>query len=296
METLTHCQLCSSSSLQILDVEANIMRCGACGYIFDNPRPTPEEIAEYYSQPSKYDGWLDAVDQRQRLWDRRLKKLLRRGAGGSLLDVGTGIGQFLAVARPHFSKVLGTEVSASAARIARKKYGVDVINDDLEQIDFGESRFDTITLFHVLEHVHDPAAVIKKCHSIMREGSILLVAVPNELHSLRQKIRKFLCRFGLLKSTFHGQLGIAPIQLDGSLDEIHLSHFTPQVLEGLMERAGFTVLENGMDPYFVAKGFAEMANMAYFKLMSLFWRLTGKNCYDTIWLVAKRKSVQTVSP
>lgn len=288
METLTHCRLCGCVALQTIDAASNLMGCADCGYVFDSPRPTREEIAEYYSRPSKYDGWLVAGNERQRLWQRRLKKLLRLGVGGELLDIGTGIGQFLAVARPHFSEVVGTEVSSSAARLAKEKYGLSVINDEVERIDFGERQFDTITLFHVLEHVHDPLAVIRKCHSILRTNGVILIAVPNELHSLRQNIRKLLHRFGVLKSRFHGSLGVAPIILDGSLDEIHLSHFTPQVIDGLLRRNGFTVLENSIDPYFVAKGYAELFNRVYYKCLSVVCRLTGQNYYDTIWVVARR--------
>lgn len=272
------------------------MRCAACDYVFDNPRPTPEEIADYYSRPSKYDQWLLAGAERKLLWQRRLRKMLRHGACGSLLDIGTGIGQFLDLAKPHFSEIVGTEVSASAARIAKERYDLEIINDALERIDFVGRQFDTITLFHVLEHVHDPAAVVARCQALLREGGMLLIAVPNELQAFRQKTRKFLYQFGLLKSTFHGQLGIAPILLDGSLDEIHLSHFTPQVIEDLLKRNGFTVLENGLDPYFVAKGFAELFQIVYFKLMSLIWRVTGKNYYDAIWIVSKKQSAQAVSP
>ncbi len=292
MEHLTSCLLCGSKKLNVQDAASNIMRCVDCGYVFDNPRPTPEEIANYYSRPSKYDGWLMAGTERELLWQRRLKKLLRHGAGGSLLDIGTGIGQFLNLARPCFSEVAGTEVSASAALIARERYGLEIVNDALERIDFGERQFDTITLFHVLEHVHDPASVVARCHALLREGGVLLIAVPNELQSFRQKVRGILHRLGLLKSRFHGTLGIAPIVLDGSLDEIHLSHFTPSVLAGLVQRQGFTVRENGLDPYFVSKGCVSMCQAAYYGVMNVIWRLTGRNHYDTIWLLAQKQATR----
>lgn len=272
------------------DVESHIMRCGACGYVFDNPRPTLEDISAYYSHAAKYDGWLVALDERDELWRRRLKKLLRHCKGGALLDVGTGIGQFLDKARPFFSELIGTEVSASAASIARERYELEVLNDALERIDFGDRCFDAITLFHVLEHVHDPVAVVKKCHTLLRDGGILLIAVPNELQSFRQKVRGVLHQFGILKGAFHGRLGIAPIVLDGTLDEIHLSHFTPPVVAGLVQRHGFTVLENGLDPYFVAKKRAKIFHSAYYWVMNMIWRITGQNWYDTIWLVAKKQA------
>jgi SAM-dependent methyltransferase len=290
MEKLTHCLLCGSNRLVTIDTECNISRCEGCGYVFDNPRPLPQEIAVYYSRPAKYDGWLTAKPERELLWRRRLQKLLRHRVSGELLDIGTGIGQFLNVARPHFRTLTGTEVSTSAARIAQEQYGLNVINAALEHIDFDDRQFDTITLFHVLEHVHDPVAVVTRSHALLREGGVLLVAVPNELQAFRQHVRGFLQRLGLLKGKFHGKLGLAPLVLDGSLDEIHLSHFTPSVLADLFQRHGFRVLENGLDPYFVAKGINNVSQLIYYVLMSLIWKLTGQNYYDTIWLVAKKQS------
>lgn len=290
MENLPVCPLCSNSRIRVLDDVSNLTECPDCGYVFDNPRPTPHEIAEYYSRPSQYDDWLAAMPERELLWHRRLDKLMRHKAGGDLLDIGTGIGQFLSIAKRKFSTLTGTEVSATAAKIAGDLYGLVVINDALERVDFGERRFDTITLFHVLEHLHDPVAVVKKCHDLLRDDGIILIAVPNELHSFRQKTRAFLSRIGLLRSPYHGKFGIVPIVLDGSLSEIHLSHFTPPVIENLVRRCGFTVLENGLDPYFVAKGLSNIFHMVYYRIMNVVRFVTGKNFYDTIWLVAKKQS------
>ncbi len=289
MEHLTVCLLCGSDALLVLDASANIKRCEACGYVFDDPRPTIEEISAYYSRPSKYDDWLGASQERESLWRRRLKKLLRHRVGGDLLDIGTGIGQFLKLAQPHFSSVTGTEVSSSAAQIARERYGQEVINDLLERIDFGGQKFDVITLFHVLEHVHDPLAVVRKCHSLLRNEGLLVIAVPNELQAFRQKVRIFMHRLGLLKRGACGKLGIAPIVLDGSLTEIHLSHFTPTVLGSLVQQNGFKICENGLDPYYVAKGGANMFHTFYYGLMSLVRLVSGANFYDTIWLVARKQ-------
>ena len=129
METVAACNLCHSQTIRELDRDYNFCQCGACGYVFDSPRPTLDEIVAFYSQESKYDSWVDAAAARDALWKRRLEKLLPHRAEGNLLDVGTGIGQFLHHARPHFTDVQGTEVSASAVRVAQEKYGLKSIRD-----------------------------------------------------------------------------------------------------------------------------------------------------------------------
>jgi hypothetical protein len=119
-ELLQHCKLCDSDSLGPLDPDCNIAQCRTCGYVFDNPRPTLQELISFYSRPGKYDSWLEEIGPRNRLWKRRLKKLQSTKKPGSLLDVGTGIGQFLSVARTSYHGVYGTEVSATAVE-SRKK-------------------------------------------------------------------------------------------------------------------------------------------------------------------------------
>ncbi|ABQ27932.1 Methyltransferase type 11 [Geotalea uraniireducens Rf4] len=193
------------------------------------------------------------------------------------------------MARSHFTEVCGTEVSTTAVQIAKDKYGVEIVGDSLESIDFGDRRFDTVTLFHVLEHVHNPVDVVRKCHALLRDNGMLLIAVPNELESLRRRVRHALNRLGLRQIKYHGLLGIPKIVLDGSLAEIHLSHFTPAVVADLVQRNGFAVVENDLDPYYVKHGPAGLLHAAYYRLMRVLWKLTGKNFYDTIWLVARKQ-------
>src|SRR6267154_3194511 len=114
METVLSCNICRSDEIQAVDPQWNFCRCGACGYVFDHPRPAIEELVAFYSQPAKYDSWLSEEQARDQLWKRRLKQVLSVTKQGSLLDVGAGIGQFLDLARPHFSSVSGTEVSYSS--------------------------------------------------------------------------------------------------------------------------------------------------------------------------------------
>ena len=59
MENLTQCDLCGGSSLVVIEKNNNITKCKSCGYIFDNPRPTFDAIAEFYSKQDQYDFWLE---------------------------------------------------------------------------------------------------------------------------------------------------------------------------------------------------------------------------------------------
>ena len=118
LEVVLSCNVCQSDRIQSVDPEFRFCRCDSCSYVFDSPRPSAQAVAVFYSQPEKYDSWLKAERSRDALWRRRLKKTLRHRSRGNLLDVGAGIGQFLHHARDRFTQVAGTEVSASAIRIA----------------------------------------------------------------------------------------------------------------------------------------------------------------------------------
>jgi ubiquinone/menaquinone biosynthesis C-methylase UbiE len=290
MHAVDTCNVCHSKTLAILDPDSHICGCEVCGFVFDNPRPTTEELVEFYSKPSKYDSWLAESAARDRLWDRRVARLLRTRKPGSLMDVGTGTGQFLIRARPFYTEVSGTEVSDSAVQIAAQRYGLSLYHGTIDEIDFGGRSFDNLTLFHVLEHVTDPAALIRKCHTLLNPDGVLVIAVPNDVDSLRARSKRFLYRLGLKRKGRAGSLGLPRITLDGTLDEIHLSHFTPSVLMRLLRQCGFSIAASGLDRHYVATGNAEFKQDMYYTACSVLHKITGINLYDTILVIAVKSA------
>jgi SAM-dependent methyltransferase len=287
-ELLQQCSLCDSPQLDTLDPECNIAQCRSCGYIFDNPRPTIEALIGFYSKPGKYDSWLEELGPRDRLWQRRLRKLESTRKTGSLLDVGAGIGQFLSWARNSYGEVYGTEVSSTAVEIAKQRYGLDLFHGTLDDLSLHGEAFDNITLFHVLEHVPDPKSMLKTCHSLLSPGGILVIAVPNEVASLRGVKRRLFSK--LRKPKSGGVLGIPRLTLDGSLGEIHLSHFSPGVLARLLESTGFSVIESTLDPYYVSTGWRRRKADLYYYGCLMVRHLLRINVYDTILMIARKKS------
>lgn len=291
LETLSACNVCGSSAIQQIDPECNLCRCGHCGYIFHNPRPTQEKIAAFYSQQGKYDSWLRNTAARDALWKRRLKMMLRHQSAGNLLDVGTGIGQFLHHAQPHFTEVAGTEISASAARIAHERYGLEIEQGQIEELTLPDSSFDNLTLFHVLEHVHDPVMLMRRCHQLLRPGGIAVIAVPNDVLAWGSGLKKLGKRMGL--GPFQKFSRIAGIPKAGSSREIHLSHFTPVVLRRLLIKAGFEIVQEGLDPYYAASGVWKVAHGLYYTLHQAMFKVFGVNRYETIWMIARKKADTT---
>jgi SAM-dependent methyltransferase len=174
------CNLCGSTKtahictlrdyrLQIDDVQWNIVRCNSCGLGYLNPRPTRREIKRYY--PGCY--FSDRAEARQR-YERQAT--LIDAPVGSLLDIGTASGEFLAVMRDRGWDVAGIEPSANAPNphglpIARARFP--------EESPFSDARFQAITAWAVFEHLHDPGRAFLECGRLLTPGGRLYVQVPN---------------------------------------------------------------------------------------------------------------------
>jgi ubiquinone/menaquinone biosynthesis C-methylase UbiE len=286
IERLSYCLLCAAPRIEALDAAYNLCKCEECGYVFESPRPTLSAIIKFYSLPGKYDTWLAAERSREDLWQRRLDKLLAHAERGSLLDVGAGTGQFLDLAKSHFKSVSGTEVSETGIRIAKEKYGLDLVRGQIEDSRLPKDTFDTITLFHVLEHVPHPKKTIAQCSALLKTGGVLLVCVPNDILAWTSTLKKLGKRLGLRRfQKFSPKVGIPRVFTS---NEIHLSHFTPTVLKQFLEQEGLRVIEESLDPYYATIGLKQILHSCYFAFHRLFFSATKSNRYDTIWIVARK--------
>jgi len=151
----------------------------------------------------------------------RLREVERHRGAGRLLDVGCGKGGFLRGARDRGWRCFGVEISFQASNDARRM-GLDVATGRFEDVDYPDSFFDVITMYHVLEHLHDPRQALSKAYQLLKSEGLLVVAVPN---------------FDSLQARLFGQRWY---HLDAPR---HLYHFTPRTLKMLLHQIGFKVLE-----------------------------------------------------
>lgn len=295
MEYLNSCNLCSSSIIQIVDKKYHICKCEKCGYIFYNPRPKLEEIINFYSRDNKYDSWLSAEQGRTLLWKRRLALVRRYKKDGILLDVGAGTGEFLSLAKQHY-QIFGTEVSTSALRIAQNKYKVYLFNGQVADVDFGNTQFDVITLFHVLEHVPFPSHTLDVCKLLLKNDGVLIIAVPNDISSLNSVLKRpfkgLISLFTVLGLQSYGVYGLPAVDLEKNPDEIHLSHFTESSLKFLFKIKGLTIIDKILDPYYAAIGIRLFISEARYQFFKFIYNKFGSNFYETMWFaVSKNKDI-----
>lgn len=97
---------------------------------------------------------------------------------GPVLDVGCNTGEVLAVLRARGLEVMGIEPNPEAAAKAGA-HGIDVIVSPIETAPLPEGRFRSAILSQVLEHVHDPAAVLQRIRPALADGGRAYVVVPN---------------------------------------------------------------------------------------------------------------------
>ncbi|HEY1226080.1 MAG TPA: class I SAM-dependent methyltransferase, partial [Ramlibacter sp.] len=110
--------------------------------------------------------------------DRQFRHLPHREGKGRVLDVGFGSGAFLDEAQLLGWDAVGVDIDPTAVANARAR-GLNVFAKSLDHLDFEEESFDVITISHVLEHVHDPVALLRTCFRLLRPGGMLWIETPN---------------------------------------------------------------------------------------------------------------------
>jgi len=110
---------------------------------------------------------------------KRLRLIERYVAGGTLVDVGSGAGGFVAevAARPRW-RAIAVEPDPKAAEACRR-VGAQVVTARWEEARLPAGSADVITFWEVLEHLHDPVAAIVEARRVLRPHGLLVISTPN---------------------------------------------------------------------------------------------------------------------
>jgi 2-polyprenyl-3-methyl-5-hydroxy-6-metoxy-1,4-benzoquinol methylase len=182
---LVNCNLCGSTeqnhvyskpdTLYCKGEWFDVVECKECGLGFVNPMPSPCEMGRYY--PSLfYDYFADKASEhllRYRTESEYLKSITRKDR--LLLDVGCANGDFPRFMQSKGWQVEGVEIAESSRPISEFK----VFRTELSKIPISEPRYDAITAWAVIEHVHDPMAYFMKVGEILKPGGLFVFLVTN---------------------------------------------------------------------------------------------------------------------
>jgi 2-polyprenyl-3-methyl-5-hydroxy-6-metoxy-1,4-benzoquinol methylase len=221
-----------------------MVRCAhdECGMLWLDPRPLEADLikayATYHTHSRRSRGaaelGLSALNATCKLTSRlfelgsklgRQRRQLRtmflgRTAPGELLEVGCGSGRFLSRMRRAGWRVQGTDFDPAVARRVRDRYGLQVDVGDLEGLHYSAGAYDVIAMSQVIEHVHEPLALLKECRRVLRPGGRIVLSTPNAAGLAHRRYGRY-------------WRGLEPPR--------HLHIFTPNALAECMRASGLQV-------------------------------------------------------
>lgn len=196
-ESLKQCLMCRSGperwspfeTISPLRQPIRYVRCQDCGLVFQNPRPSPSSLTEYYTadyrlqvqgqeNPTAKDRW--AQTQRAQHILRLARPFLERVQNH--LDIGSSLGEMLAAFHGEFSSAgVGIEPGREYRRQSQARG--QRVYEDLSALPPGARRsFDLVTMAHVVEHLPDPLGYLRNLREEwMNPVGHLIVEVPNLL-------------------------------------------------------------------------------------------------------------------
>jgi 2-polyprenyl-3-methyl-5-hydroxy-6-metoxy-1,4-benzoquinol methylase len=139
-----------------------------------------------------------------------------------ILDVGCSNGSSVHIANSLGLQAEGIDTSENAINDGIKR-GLKLHVGLLKDVAFDSNSFDAITLYEVIEHLHDPYDLFIECARILRPNGVLLIGTGNA-DSFTRQIRKGKWHF------LNDHAG-------------HVNLFSPKSLNILAPRTGFGVVK-----------------------------------------------------
>lgn len=223
------CNLCGNREAFVLSNRSRSGKplrtviCSRCGLIWSDP--FPYESRKFYSDDYRlfykktfYPKPKHILRAGELAIERynKIKQFLSKNA--SILDVGSGAGEFLYLMKVLGYRVKGVEPNKGYAEYSIKEYNLDVEIGFFQDLTCKSESFDLVTIWHVLEHVENPCEVLQKANYILVTEGVLVIEVPNV---------EAVCQAP--NHRFH---------------EAHLFNFNLATLRALVNRFGFVELQS----------------------------------------------------
>ncbi len=209
-----------------------VARCSSCGFLFTSPRPMRADLKRLYETYYVDHESSSALDQSHlkselihrpslrrlyhSLFGNYLAAMLRE-ARGRVLDIGCGTGNILKEMEALGLDAYGIEPNPKAAEACAKK-GLRVVQGTLEETRFQENSFDTVILWHVIEHVPSPSSLLDAIYPILKPGGQVFICCPNAESYMAAMFKPFWAGWHM---------------------PFHFSHFTPETMKSLILKKSF---------------------------------------------------------
>ena len=207
-----------------------IWQCTNCSLRFTQYAPDPLSVGNFYQS----DNYISHTDTNKGIINKlyhfvrkatlkRKLHLIQQTTGiqkGTLLDIGAGTGAFVHSMQQAGWAVTGLEPDAATRQRAADLYGLD-LQDTVSLFQMPIAGFDAITLWHVLEHVHELHAYIEQIKLLLKENGRVLIAVPNYTSYDAEVYRQYWAAYDVPR---------------------HLYHFSPAAIKNLLKQHGLQLL------------------------------------------------------
>lgn len=193
------CMVCGNHRHRVAFRKNNIdiLECQICGMIFVHPSPTLVQQKQFYEKKHQEGTYHVCLSEK----GERLKRLLSEYRwkyyvspyltipAGRLLEIGCSAGYFLEVANSNGWETFGVEISTEAAREAQKIFGDNIVVGDFLELEkvYEDAFFDLVIMFDLIEHVQNPAAMLREVSRILRPKGLIVITTPN-IDSIHAKL------------------------------------------------------------------------------------------------------------
>jgi SAM-dependent methyltransferase len=169
-----------------------VVECRGCRLIRLNPQPKPSELHRFYPESYWFTPEASQTAQLEQLYRRWVlldhvhfveRAISDSEQQGTVLDVGCGGGLFLNLlksrAKVKPGRFVGLDFSLDAAGAAWHHSGIPTICGSLTSAPLPPGSCAAVSMFHVLEHLYDPASYLEAAHRLLGPDGRLIVQVPN---------------------------------------------------------------------------------------------------------------------
>ena len=270
-EPFAPCPICNSAEItnllhtkdySLTRESFDIIECAHCSLKYTFPTPPPDKISAYYNFPEYIShsdvktGWMNHLYHIIR--ERTLKQKaawvqsLFTGLKGKILEVGAGTGAFANVMHQKGWEVTALEPDEKSRERALQNFQLQLLPSDyLYQL--SDSTYDVITLWHVLEHVHDLKGYLKTFSTILKPTGRLIIAVPNHTSYDAQYYKKHWAAYDVPR---------------------HLYHFSPSSMEQLLKPFNLHIVQvkpMWFDSFYVSLLSEKYRNSGYWGIVRAFF-------------------------
>ncbi len=196
-----------------------LVRCRRCSLQYVNPRLRGDLILDAYTEGDD-PAYVSQLQARERTFAAALAEIERAaGTTGTLLDIGTAAGAFVAAAQQRGWAAEGCEPNRWLADWGARHYGITIRQGGVFDQDYPAHSFDVVTLWDVIEHTPDPRRVLEHCRRLLKPGGLLVVNYPD--------IGSWIARLMGRRWLF--------------LTSVHLYYFDRKTMRRLLQSTDFTV-------------------------------------------------------